>query len=463
MKLPPDACRGHNESCNRLAELGSRLGPIEYRSVGQVQNYGGNPRRHPEKQLVRLTASVRRFGVALPVLVDEHNVIIAGEAVTEAARRLGHTEIPVIVARGWSRAQIRAFRLAANRLAELATWDEELLAIELESVIEIAEVPIELLGWETAVIDILLDPAATVAAKGADDPADEQVASPASPTTRAGDIWHLGEHRLLCGSSLETSAWDDLLDGRQATMVFSDAPYNVPVNGHVRGKGKVKHAEFAMASGEMNREEFTAFLVDSIGPMAAATRDGGLLYLCMDYRHLREILAAIDRCGLDLINLCVWNKTNGGQGALYRSKHELVLVAKRGKAPHINNVELGRHGRYRTNVWDYAGVNTFGATRMQDLADHPTVKPVALVADAIRDVTKPGDIVIDGFMGSGTTMLAAERTKRVACGIEIEPAYVDVAVRRWEKLTGEEAVFAKTGETFAEVTAARAAEVMETQ
>jgi DNA modification methylase len=405
-------------------------------------------------------ASVRQFGVALPVLVDAVGVIIAGEAITEAARLLGLTHIPVIIARDWTPAQVRAFRLAANRLAELGTWDDELLAIELEGIIEIAEVPIEILGWETAEIDLLLDDNGAGSGQS-NDPADSQIAIPSASVSRSGDLWHLGEHRLLCGSTLEGANWQRLLGGQNAAMAFTDAPYNVSVNGHVCGLGRTQHAEFAMASGEMSRDEFLRFLTDAIGPMAGATRDGGLLYLCIDWRHLDEMLAAIAACGLSLINLCVWNKNNGGMGSLYRSKHELVLIAKKGTAPHTNNVELGRHGRYRTNVWDYPGVNSFGKTRMDDLADHPTVKPVALVADAIRDVTKPGEIVLDGFMGSGTTILAAERTKRIACGIEIEPAYVDVAIRRWEKLTGRPAVLSDTGESFAELAASRLAELPE--
>ena len=239
--------------------------------------------------------------------------------------------------------------------------------------------------------------------------------------------------------------------GRQAAMVFTDSPFNVPVAGHVSGLGKTSHAEFAMASGEMSKAEFTAFLSDAMEQMSACLKDGGVLTLAMDWRHSGEILAAIEASGLTLINMCVWNKNNGGMGSLYRSKHELFWIAKKGKAPHTNNVELGRHGRYRTNIWDYAGVNSFGKTRMEDLADHPTVKPTALVADAIRDVTHPGEVVIDAFMGSGTTILAAERTKRTAYGMDIEPKYIDVAVRRWEAMTCRKATLAETGETFAQV------------
>ena len=243
-------------------------------------------------------------------------------------------------------------------------------------------------------------------------------------------------------------------------MVFTDAPYNVPVSGHVCGLGKIQHAEFAMASGEMSRSEFTAFLGDAVRQMTGNVRDGAVLDLCMDWRHLPELLSAIEANDLALLNLCVWNKSNGGMGSLYRSKHELVLIAKKGKTPHTNNVELGKHGRYRTNVWEYAGVNSFGKGRMEDLADHPTVKPVALVADAIRDVTRPGEIVLDAFIGSGTTILAAERTKRIAYGIEIEPGYVDVAARRWSAMSNQAAMLAESGETFEEVAKRRAGETV---
>jgi len=455
MKISPRPRTRRTALADRTDAL-STIGPIEHMPINQLQNYKTNPRKHPEKQLVKLMASITEFGIALPVLIDTDNVIIAGEAVTEAARRLGLAEVPVIVARGWSKARIKAFRLAANRLAELATWDTELLTLELTSIIELGEVTVDLLGWETGEIDVMLESEiADNPASASSDPDDEQLAPPSTPVSRSGDLWHLGEHRLLCGSTLEGANWHRLLAGQNAAMVFTDSPYNVPVNGHVCGLGRTQHAEFAMASGEMSRDEFIRFLTDAIGPMAEATRDGGLLYLCMDWRGLDQLLVAIASCDLSLINLCVWNKSNGGMGSLYRSKHELVLVTKKGTAPHTNNVQLGRYGRYRTNVWSYPGVNSFGSTRMDDITDHPTVKPVALVADAIRDVTRPGEIVLDGFMGSGTTILAAERTKRVACGIEIEPAYVDVAIRRWEKRTGRQAVLAETGETFAEVAASR--------
>jgi DNA modification methylase len=442
----------------QLSALQRRLGPIEYQPIASLAAYDKNPRRHPEKQIVNLMASISEFGFALPVLVDAERTIIVGHARIEAARRLGIAEVPVLVAGNWSKAQVRAYRLADNRLAELATWDDELLSIELSALIEIDEVPIDLLGWETAEIDLIVDGEGK--SINSADPADEIPEPPAVPVSRTGDLWLLGSHRLLCASSLESVAWQLLMDGRLGAMAFTDAPYNVPVSGHVCGLGKIQHAEFAMASGEMSRAEFTTFLSDAVKQMAGNVRDGAVIDLCMDWRHLPELLSAIEANDLALLNLCVWNKSNGGMGSLYRSKHELVLIAKKGKAPHTNNVELGKHGRYRTNVWDYAGVNSFGKGRMEDLTDHPTVKPVALVADAIRDVTRPGEIVLDAFMGSGTTILAAERAKRIAYGIEIEPGYVDVAIRRWSGMTSQEAVLEETGETFEEVAMRRAGETV---
>lgn len=438
---------------NQAAAIEQRFGPIEYRPIECLKPYSNNPRKHPDRQLVKLMSSISEFGFVWPVLVDEDGTIIAGEARIIAAERLGMHEVPVIIAHHWSAAQVRAYRIADNKLAELATWDFEAFAIEIAAIIEIGETPIEILGLETAEVDLLFDEINR--SDGAKDEADEQIEPPVIPVTRTGDIWLLGKHRLLCGSSLEAESWASLMAGETAAMACVDFPYNVPISGHVCGLGKVKHADFQAASGEMSKPEFTQFLTEAIEAMLPHLKDGAVLQLFMDWRHMGEILAAIEANGLTLINLCVWNKTNGGMGSLYRSKHELVFIAKKGKAPHTNNVELGRHGRYRTNVWDYAGINSFSKSRMADLADHPTVKSTALVADAILDVSHPGEIVLDGFLGSGTAILAAERTKRRCFGIEIEPRYVDVAIRRWEAMTGKEAVLECTGQSFAEVAAVR--------
>ena len=439
---------------NQLAAIEQRLGPIEFRPVETLKAYENNPRKHPEKQLVKLASSIQEFGFSLPVLIDEEGTIIAGEARVAAAKRIGMREAPVIVAHHWSAAQVRAYRLADNRIAEHATWDPDALAIELAAIIEFDEMPVEVLGWDIGEIDLMLEEAD--ASQGNADAADEQIALPIEPVSRTGDLWVLGKHRLLCGSSLDDTAWAQLICDEVAAMAFTDPPYNVKVSGHICGLGNVSHEEFAMASGEMSKGEFIRFLTDFIRKMTAHLKDGAVVDVCMDWRHIGEMLAAIEANGLTLLNLCAWNKSNGGMGSLYRSKHELVFIAKKGSAPHTNNVELGKHGRYRTNVWDYAGVNSFGTSRMANLTDHPTIKPVALVADAIRDVTKPGEIVLDAFIGSGTTILAAERTKRRGYGIEIAPGYVDVAIRRWQAMTGDEAILESTWQTFADVAAERA-------
>lgn len=237
-------------------------------------------------------------------------------------------------------------------------------------------------------------------------------------------------------------------------MVFADPPYNVRI-ASVQGQGKIKHREFASASGEMSSEEFAAFLGRAMSIAAQYSRGGSIHYVCMDWRHLGEALAAGKEVYTELKNLVVWTKTNAGQGSFYRSQHELILVFKNGVGPHQNNIELGRHGRSRSNVWTYAGVNTFRAGRMDELSIHPTVKPVGLVADAMRDCSRRGDIILDPFMGSGTTILAAERVGRRGYGLEIDPLYVDAAIRRWQDFTKRDAVLKATGQTFDEVVAAR--------
>lgn len=434
---------------NACAALDRKLGPIVYRSVTSIRGYDGHARKHPEKQIVQLMASMTQFGFAMPLLVDEAGVLIVGHARFEAAGRLGLAEVPVIVADHWSAAQVKAYRLADNQLATHATWDERLLRIEIQSIIDLDEVSVEVMGWETAEIDVLLGNT------GIDDsdPDDDMPVEDAVVVARAGDLWLLGKHRLLCGSSLEPESWSRLMAGAQGAMVLTDAPFNVPVNGHVSGSGR--HTEFAMASGEMSEAEFMTFNETYLRNMAAHLKDGAIVMAFMDHKHLYELMSAGRAAGLHHLNLCVWSKTNGGMGSLYRSQHELVLVLKHGKAPHTNTVQLGKHGRYRTNVWSHAGANSFSSSRDADLAAHPTVKPVGLLAEAIRDVTRHGEIVLDAFSGSGSTILACERTRRIGYAVEIEPKYIDVAIRRWEVMTGEQAILEGSGQTFADASAER--------
>lgn len=434
---------------NTCAALDRKLGPILYRSVTSIRGYDGHSRKHPEKQIVQLMASMTQFGFAMPLLVDEAGVLIVGHARYEAAGRLGLAEVPVIVADHWSAAQVKAYRLADNQLATHATWDERLLRIEIQSIIDLDEVSVEVMGWETAEIDVLLGNT------GIDDsdPDDDMPVEDAVVVARPGDLWLLGKHRLLCGSSLEPESWSRLMAGAQGAMVLTDAPFNVPVNGHVSGSGR--HTEFAMASGEMSEAEFMTFNETYLRNMAAHLKDGAIVMAFMDHKHLYELMSAGRAAGLHHLNLCVWAKTNGGMGSLYRSQHELVLVLKHGKAPHTNTVQLGKHGRYRTNVWSHAGANSFSSSRDADLAAHPTVKPVGLLAEAIRDVTRHGEIVLDAFSGSGSTILACERTRRTGYAVEIEPKYIDVAVRRWQAMTGEQAIREGSGQTFADASAER--------
>lgn len=344
---------------------------------------------------------------------------------------------------------MKAYRLADNQLATHATWNERLLRIEIQSIIDLDEVSVEVMGWETAEIDVLLGDT------GIDDgdPDNDMPVEDAVVVARSGDLWLLGKHRLLCGSSLEPDNWCRLMAGAQGAMVLTDAPFNVPVNGHVSGSGR--HTEFAMASGEMSEAEFMTFNETYLRNMAAHLKDGAIVMAFMDHKHLYELMTAGRAAGLHHLNLCVWSKTNGGMGSLYRSQHELVLVLKHGKAPHTNTVQLGKHGRYRTNVWSHAGANSFSSSRDADLAAHATVKLVGLLAEAIRDVTRHGEIVLDAFSGSGSTILACERTRRIGYAVEIEPKYIDVAIRRWEAMTGEQATLDASGQSFADASVER--------
>jgi len=414
--------------------------------VTVLKPYPGNARTHSAKQISEIATSIKAFGFNNPVLVDKDGTIIAGHGRVAAAKKLGLEVVPCVRLEHLSEAEKRAYILADNKLAEKAGWDRDILAIELQHLADLdLDFDITATGFEMAEIDLLLSDADADHA----DPADtvpEVAVGPA--VTQPGDVWQIGRNRLICGDSTMSETYARLLAGERAQMIFTDPPYNVKIDGHVSGLGATKHREFAMASGEMSGAEFTRFLKDVFAQLAGHAVDGAIHFVCMDWRHVGEVLAAATPTYTELKNICVWAKTNGGMGSLYRSQHELVFVYKSGRAPHINNVELGRHGRYRTNVWQYAGANAFSATRDGDLAMHPTVKPVALVADAILDCSRRKGIVLDAFAGSGTTLVAAERTGRRGYGIELDPLYCDVIVRRLATVAGLEAVHAVSGRTF---------------
>lgn len=402
---------------------------VEYRPVDSLKPDPRNARTHGKRQIEQIVASIRQFGFTNPVLVDEQGVLIAGHGRLRAAKQMGLARVPVIELRGLSETQHKALRLADNKIALNAGWDTEILKLELAEIGELdVDFDLTVTGFSAGEIDVTL--------MADNDPVEEVVpAVPAEPRTALGDIWQLGDHRIGCGDGRDVDFLRKIIgEGRSIDAAFLDPPYNVKINGHANAKGR--HREFAMASGEMAEDEFRTFLKETLGATAAVSRPGAVHYVCMDWRHMADV----QQVGRDLygalLNLCVWNKSNAGMGSLYRSKHELVFVYRVGNEQHCNHVELGKHGRYRTNVWDYASVNSMKGSRREDLDLHPTVKPVAMVADAYQDVTKRGDLVFDMFLGSGTSLIAAERCGRHFRGCDIDPAYVDVAVERWEILTG---------------------------
>ena len=422
------------------------------RRPGDLKPWPGNPRIHNDQQLAKLKTSIQKFGFTAPVLVDEAGVILSGHGRVQAAKALELPTIPTRVIAGLSEAKKRAYVIADNKLAQLAGWDATLLKDELELLIA-ENFDIETTGFSTAEIDILFDGAEEPSGSDPDDLQPDDIA--AEVVSRVGDLWRLGNHSLLCGDALSPDSYKTIMQGALAQMVISDPPYNVPIDGHVCGSGKIHHKEFKMASGEMTPGEFTAFLNTAFSHTHASSQDGAVHYYFMDWRHSMEIQkAALPLFGSPL-QLCVWLKDNGGMGSFYRSQHELVFVFKKGEAPHINNFELGQHGRYRTNVWAYSGVNTFKGKGYELLALHPTVKPVSLIADALRDCSHRQGIILDPFAGSGTILIAAERTGRQARAIELDPQYVDVGVLRWQRVTGKEAVLEATGQTWDQVRASR--------
>lgn len=429
---------------------------IEQRPIGSLKPDPRNARTHTNKQVELIARSIEEFGFTNPIIVDEEGNILAGHARYAAAQRLGMADVPTILISHMTKAQKRAYIIADNKLAELAGWNFDILGEELGLLLdEDINLDIEAIGFDTSEIDRIIHGGQEQAE--AEKLKEEPVELPGDGpvVSQPGDLWEIGEHRLLCGDALDPLSYDRLLAGQKAQMVFTDPPYNVRIGGHVSGLGKVRHREFAMASGEMTRPEFTAFLRTAAMRMAEVSSNGAIHFLCMDWRHAGEMEEACRSVYASLKNICVWAKTNAGMGTFYRSQHELVFAWKVGKARHINNFGLGEKGRHRTNLWTYPGANTFRKGRNEDLADHPTVKPVQMVLDAILDCSKPKGIILDPFIGAGTTLIAAHRGKRRGYGIEIDPAYVDCTLKRLAQETGIEPRLAETGETFPEVAARR--------
>ncbi len=416
------------------------------REVADLKPAPRNARTHSRKQIKQIAKSIERFGFTNPVLVDDEGGVIAGHGRVAAAKLLGLKSVPTLALSHMSPSERRAYMLADNKIALNAGWDTELLAVELHDLIDL-DFDVELTGFSLAETDMIIDDAAAANSAGRDEPEDAVPAN-GSSVTAPGDLWRLGDHFLLCGDARSDASFSRLLGGGSVDLVFTDPPYNVKIDGNVCGNGQIKHREFAFASGEMASDEFTDFLETTLGHCAQALRNGGIAFVCMDWRHMGELLTAGGACFSELKNLVVWNKTNAGMGTFYRSKHELIFVFKRGRSEHTNTFGLGDTGRYRTNVWDYPGISSLSKDRADELAMHPTVKPVALIADAIKDCSRRGETVLDCFAGSGSTLIAAEKTGRRARLIEFDPQYCDTIIRRWENFTGRCAIHEESGEAF---------------
>ena len=427
---------------------------IEYLPIDAIKVAPTELRKHSEAQVAAIRGSIRTFGLNAPVILGPNNDLVDGLTVLEAAKALGYKTVPVLRLEHLNPVELRAYRIAVNKLSEQSTWDEDLFKLEISELLPLMivhDIAPEAIGMSMTAIDLIM-------ASKAPSEVEEDYSGPilAIATSRQGDLWSLGEHLLLCGDCLNEESLARLMGSDKARTVIADPPYNLQVDGVISGSGK--HREFAMASGEMSDTEFLAFLTHYIVNLIAYCIDGAIQFHAMDAKHIHLLIQAVLAAGAEYKQLCVWNKSNAGMGTFYRSKHELFVVAKVGSAPHTNNFGLGESGRYRTSVWDYPGANSFRKGRSDDLAAHPTVKPTALVADAIRDVSSPGEIVLDPFCGSGTTILAAELTQRRARCIEIDPLYVDVAIVRWQKRTGKIATLVDDGRSFDQIAAERLAQ-----
>jgi DNA modification methylase len=427
---------------------------IERVPIGKLRPNSRNPRTHSKKQIKLIAASIRQFGFSNPIIVDEAKTVLAGHGRLEAARLEGLTHVPIICLDHLTSLQKRAYLIADNKLAAESGWNRELLAIELGELTDLLpaeNLEISLTGFEIGEIDLLLSDMSA----SKPEPEDVLPALPRVAVTTQGDVWLLGKHRLSCGDARKPDSFACLMNGALAAAVFCDPPYNVRVKS-IGGRGKIQHSEFAFASGEMRPAQFRRFLSDTLGNGIRVSTEAAIHFVFMDWRHIADLIEVGREIYDTMLNLVVWNKSNAGQGSFYRSQHELIGVFRTGGLPHRNNVELGRFGRNRSNLWTYAGANTFGKDRMKSLAMHPTVKPTALVADALLDCTARGDIVLDQFAGSGTTILAAEKVGRTAYCLEYEPRYVDVAIQRWHEQTKLEATLEGDGRSFEEVGQARA-------
>jgi DNA modification methylase len=410
--------------------------------IDSIKPYDRLIRRHDRRKVAKLKKLLGHFGQVAPIIIDASRVIIDGHVVWQAMRELGSGEIAAITVAGRSDPEIKALRLALNRLTADAAWDNQQLRAEFEELIGLS-FDLDLTAFDTAEIDHVLDlPTANVVENEEQIPLVE-----ALPVTKLGDIWICGDHRVACGNAQDGDFVARVRLSVLADVCFIDPPYNVPIAGFVCEKGRNRHCEIVQGKGEMSSEEFVTFLIAALRTLQMSCSPNALIYACTEWQHIYELLCAGRQSDLELYHICVWAKTKAEAGALYRNQHELVCLFQAGSDRPANKVELGCHGRNRSNVWRYAGLSSFGGGR-DEPALHPTLKPVAMIADALRDVTKRGGMVIDTFLGFGSTVIAAEETGRRCFGIELNPLYVDVAIRRWQTRTHRDAVHAVTGELF---------------
>lgn len=426
---------------------------IERVSIDSIHLNLKNPRIHSKAQIQQIAKSIERFGWNIPIAVDRSGMILAGNGRYEAAKLLGLKEIPIVRLNHLAKAQAKAYIVADNKLTENSQWNEQLLG-EIFLELSKSDLDFELsdTGFEVAEIDILIGQLDNPS--GPIDPLDIPNSSlTGPPVCKINDLWGLNDHRVLCGNALDPESYKLLMNGSTGQIVFADVPYDCPISGHVCSNTSTQHRDFPMGVGELGTEKFTQFLAQIFELLVRFSDPGSIHCIAMDWRNGLPILNAGNAHYSELKNICVWIKDKAGLGSLYRSQHEFFYIFKNGNAPHRNNIQLGKHGRYRTNYWSYPSASTLTrqGTDGNLLGFHPTSKPIALVADFLLDCSARNEIVIDCCLGGGTTLLAAQRTGRICFGMDLDALYIDTAIRRWQAMTGEDAILISTGQTFNEI------------
>lgn len=418
----------------------------EYIAPSTLTPTSGSPRYHPKSQTRALSKSLQAFGQVLPILVDSDNRIISGLALWQVARELGLPEVMVIRIDYLSEPQVKALMIALNRLGDLSKWDDEALKTVLVDLQELElDFDIEATGFTEIEIELRVQDLDFT------QPDEAPVVVGQGPTiVTAGELWKLGDHLLYSGDALQATSWQALMAAELADAVVTDPPFNVQIDGHVTGSGKHRHREFAVASGELSPSAFTEFLKTAMGHAHQWSTSGSVHHWAMDWRHVVEVGTAGQSTYERFLNMAVWAKNRPGMGSYLRSQHELFFIFAKGGAPARNNVQLGRFGRSRSNIWSYPSAASLAKTSEEGnpLSFHPTVKPLALICDILLDCTVKGDIIADPFAGSGTTLIACEKLDRKARVIELDPAYCDLIIRRWQHWTGEPAVRDADGVRF---------------